>query len=91
MKRKKKMKFFYRAGNEPGCTLKRWIHAVDSNNRFNRRATRTHWLGPAGLDTAGARTGGAGVARACVEKIPIDNPTLVKMPNGGIDMLGCVG
>lgn len=35
--------------------------------------------------------GGAGVARACVRKIPIDNPTPVKMPNGGIDMLGCVG
>ena len=42
-------------------------------------------------DDSVATDGGAGVARAYVEKIPIDTPTPVKMPNGGIDMLGCVG
>ena len=50
------------------------------------------WRGGTAATVARIDTdGGAGGARACVEKIPIDNPTPVKMPNGGIDMLGCVG
>ena len=36
-----------------------------------------------GGDGDSVATDGGGVACACVEKIPIDTPTLVKMPNGG--------
>ena len=83
MKGKGKVKFFYRAGNEPRRTLKRWIQtSVLIGERLG---------GTVATDDSVATDGGAGVARACVEKIPIDTPTPVKMPNGGIDMLGCVG
>ena len=70
---------------------------MDLNKRFNWDGTvalHGHGWNPvatAATDDSVATDGGAGVARACVEKIPIDNPTPVKMPNGGIDMLGCVG
>lgn len=72
-----------------GHGIKRHVEAVDSHGGFKRsfqwEATRTGWLGYGGTvaaATAAMADGGEGVACACVRKIPIDKPALVKMPKG---------
>ena len=65
---------------------------MDLNKRFNgmrlrrvRLDTAQHGCdgGTVATDDSVPTDGGAGVACACVEKIPIDNPTPVKMLNWG--------